>query len=74
MGKSEPIKTYKKIDENTVEETITIPEKVTKTNLDKAELQTELDHIPDKLVECQDSMDCINCRKTELKEILKVFE
>lgn len=41
---------------------------------DRAELQTELDHIPDRLTELQEQIDRVNKRKAELIEILKVFK
>ena len=66
--------TYKKIDENTVEITTTIPEKVTKIERDRAELQTELDHLPDRLMELQKQMDSANKEKQRLINILDVFK
>ncbi len=66
--------TYKKIDDNTVEITTTTEPVETKARQDKAELQTELDHIPDRLAELQKQVDAVNERKDELVEILKVFQ
>ena len=66
--------TYRKIDENTVEITTTTEPIETKVKRDKAELQTELDHIPDRLSEAQEQIDAVNERKDELVEILKVFD
>ena len=66
--------TYKKIDDDTVEITSTTEPVVTKIERDKAELQTELDHIPDRKTESQGQFDAICERETELKNILKVFD
>ena len=66
--------TYKKIDDNTVEITSTTEPVETKIEHDKAELQTELDHIPDRKAEAQEQFDAVCERETELKDILKVFE
>lgn len=67
-------KTYGKIDDNTVEITTTFdtPEP-TIVNHDRAELQTELDHIPDRKAQAQENLDAVNEREQELIEILKVF-
>ncbi len=66
--------THKKIDDEIVEITTTFdaPES-TVIEWDRAELQTELDHIPDRLAEAQGSVDAVNERKAKLIEILKVF-
>lgn len=66
--------TYKKIDDNTVKvtETFDLPEPMV-TEYDKAELQTELDHIPDRKTEIQEQLDAVNERENELKEMLGVF-
>lgn len=66
--------TYKKIDDNTVEQTETfdLPEPVV-TEYDKAELQTELDHIPDRKAEAQEQFDAVREREKVLKEMLGVF-
>jgi hypothetical protein len=64
--------TYKKIDDKTVEITTTVPPTVVER--DKAELQTELDHIPDRLAELQEQIDEIDTSQTRLTSILKVFE
>lgn len=41
---------------------------------DRAELQTELDHIPDRKAEIQEQLDRVNERKAELIKILEVFK
>lgn len=65
---------YKKIDDKTVEVTTIIPEDVSKEERDRAELQTELDHIPDRKEELQDQLDIVEKREAELTAILKVFD
>jgi len=71
----EQMKTYEKIDDNTVEatETFDLPEPVV-VEYNKAELQTELDHIPDRKAEAQEQFDAIIEREEELKDMLKVFD
>ncbi len=63
---------YEKIDDNTVR--ITTTTEPTTEDRDRAELQTELDHIPDRLAELQEQVDAVNGHKDRLVEILKVFE
>ena len=65
--------TVVKIDDDTCEKT-TIKTSTTVEQLDKAELQTELDHIPDRLTELQKQIDSVNERKTELTDTLAVFK
>lgn len=67
------VKAVIKIDDQTVEITTTTTTE-TIFQYDRAELQTELDHIPDRLSELQKQIDEVNERKAELIEILKVFE
>ena len=69
----EQIVTYKKLDDKTIEITTTVPEKVTVTTRDRAEAQTELDHIPDRKAEIQEQLDAIDKREVELKAMLAVF-
>ena len=40
----------------------------------RAELQTELDHIPDRKAEIQEQLDAVNEREVELIEILEIFK
>lgn len=62
-----------KIDDQTCEiTTITTTESVIR--YDRAEVQTELDHIPDRKAEIQKQLDVVNEREAELIEILKVFK
>lgn len=69
----DPNTTAVKIDDQTVEITTT-KNTVTVIERDKAELQTELDHIPDRKAEIQKQLDAVNERETELITILGVFE
>jgi len=66
--------TYKKIDDSMVEKTTTTEPVVTKVKMDRAELQTELDHIPDRKKGIQKQLDAVDEREQELIETLKVFE
>ncbi len=66
-------RTVVKIDNQTVEITTTTTTE-TIVRHDRAELQTELDHIPDRIAELQQRISEINKRRVELMEILKVFE
>lgn len=66
------VKTVVKINDQTVEiTTITTTEAV--IQYDRAELQTELDHILDRKVEIQKQLDLVNEREAELIKILEVF-
>ncbi len=65
--------TYKKIDDNTVEISTTTPEVTNAANHNKAVLQTELDHVPDRKDEIQIQFDAVVEREAELIEILEVF-
>jgi hypothetical protein len=65
-------KTYKKIDDETIEITI-VPDSIVEER-DRAELQTELDHIPDRKEEIQEQLDIVDKRESELITMLKVFE
>jgi len=50
---------YKKIDDDTIEITTVTEPIITKVNRDKAEIQTEFDHIPDKKAEIQKQLDAL---------------
>lgn len=65
--------TVVKIDDQTCEITTTTTTE-TVIQHDRAELQTELDHIPDRKAEIQKQLDAVNEREAELIEILKVFD
>ncbi len=65
-------KTYKKIDDETVEITTT-PDAIIE-EIGRELLQTELDHIPDRRVKIQEQMNIVDARETELIAILKVFD
>lgn len=78
-GHSQPVveptivQTFVKINENTVEITTTTTiERV--IQYDRAVIQTELDHIPDRRAEAQAQLDKVDAREAELINILKVFE
>ena len=62
-------KVYKKLDAQTLEVTTTMTT-VNKVILDKAELQTELDHIPDHIAEYQKQIDALNERALEIQSML----
>lgn len=64
--------TIVKIDDQTCEIT-TVTTITNVVQRDRAELQTELDHIPDRKAEIQKQLDVVNEREAELIEILKVF-
>lgn len=66
-------KSIKKVDSNTLEVTITTTT-VEKVVYDKAVLQTELDHIPERIAELQKQIDVINERKAELEELIKAMK
>ena len=70
MYKMEEI--FEKIDEDTVRITTTLPPTVVER--DKAELQTELDHAPDRLARIQEQLDEENASNERLINILAVFE
>lgn len=65
-------KRYKKIDDETLEVTTT-PEPIIE-RIGREELQTELDHIPDRKAENQKQLDSIDKREVVLKAILKIFD
>lgn len=71
----EPVitQTIMKINDQTCEITTTTTTEVI-IQYDRAELQTELDHIPERKVEIQKQLDAVNAREAELIEILKVFK
>jgi len=64
------------VDEQTVKVTTTIvaTAKVQEVKYDRAELQTELDHLPDRRAEIQKQMDECNAREAELIKMLEVFK
>ena len=71
----EPVidKEIKKIDDKTLELKTT----TTTVNVqlhDKAELQTELDHIPDRRAALQEQMDALDEREAELMKMLEIFK
>ena len=63
----------KKLNDKTLEVTTTTTT-VEKVELDRAVLQTELDHIPDRRAEVQKQMDAIDAREVELKDLLAAFK
>lgn len=67
------VQTIVKINDQTCEITTTTTTE-TVIQYDRAELQTELDHIPDRKAEIQKQLDVVNEREAELIEILKVFK
>ena len=73
LGEPVIFQTVVKIDDQTVEITTTTTTE-TVIQYDRAELQTELDHIPDRKAEIQERLDMVNAREAELIEILKVFD
>ena len=64
------------VDAQTVKVTTTIvaTPKVQEVKYDKAVLQTELDHLPDRRAEIQKQMDECNAREAELIKMLEVFK
>lgn len=71
----EPVidKVMKKLDKETLEVTTTTTV-VRRVVHDRAVLQTELDHIPDRRAEVMKQLDAINEREAELIAMLKVLE
>ena len=71
----EPVieKTVKKLNDKTIEVT-TVTTSTNVAEFDKAVLQTELDHIPDRRAELQKQLDAIDAREVELKELLAAFK
>lgn len=71
----EPVveKQMKKIDDKTLEVTTTTTT-VEKVLHDKAELQTELDHIPDRIAKLQEQIDALNERAEEIRSMLDVLK
>lgn len=67
------VQTVVKIDDQTCEITTTTTNE-TVVQYDKAVLQTELDHIPDRKADIQKQLDKVNEREAELIEILKIFD
>ena len=78
-GLIEPVinKTVKKLDDKTIEVT-TVTTSTVVAELDKAELQTKLDHIPSDRVKVQQRYDAemaaIDEREAELIEFLAAFK
>ena len=64
------------VDEQTVKvtTTITTTPAAREIKYDKAVLQTELDHLPDRRAEIQKQMDECNAREAELIKMLEVFK
>ena len=64
------------VDEKTVEivTTVAVTPAETVQKYDRAVLQTELDHLPDRIAEIQKQMDEAIARRDELVKILGVFE
>lgn len=67
-------KTAQKIDDNTVEITTTVPEKITKVQFNRAVLQTEFDHIPERKAKHQVEIEALDERAVEITKMLSVFE
>ena len=64
------------VDEKTVEivTTVSVTPAETVQEYDRAVLQTELDHMPDRIAEIQKQMDEAIARRDELIKILGVFD
>ena len=64
------------VDEKTVKvtTTITTTPAAREVDYDKAVLQTELDHIPDRRAALQKQMDAVDEREAELIKMLEVFK
>ena len=58
----------------TITTTTTITQSVRQVEFDRAELQTELDHLPERIATLQDQIDKLNERSAEIDEILAVFK
>lgn len=71
----EPVieKTVKKLDDKTIKVT-TVTTSTAVVEFDKAVLQTELDHIPDRRAAIQEQMNAIDEREAELIELLAAFK
>ena len=63
----------KKLDDQTLEVKTTTTSISTVLH-DKAELQTELDHIPDRISTLQEQIASLNERAVEIENMLKVLE
>lgn len=65
-----------KVDDQTVRitTTITTTPAASSQDFDRAELQTELDHLPDRRAELQKQMDALDEREAELRAMLEVFK
>lgn len=65
-----------KVDDQTVRvtTTITTTPAASSVDFDRAVLQTELDHIPDRRAELQLQIDALDEREAELKAMLEVFK
>ena len=63
----------KKIDDKTLEIKTTTTT-VRTVEHDKAVLQTELDHIPDRRAALQEQMDAVDEREAELMKMLEIFK
>ena len=73
LGSTTKEKSVKKIDDKTIEVT-TVTTSTSVVEFDKAVLQTELDHIPDRRAELQKQMEDIDEREAELIELLANFK
>jgi len=64
------------VDDRTVEivTTVSVTPAETVQEYDRAVLQTELDHMPDRIARIQEQMDAAIARRDELVKILGVFE
>ena len=62
-----------KIDDQTCEITTT-KTTIVVVRRDRAELQTEKDHIPDRIAELEEQIAKLNERAAEIDKILEVFE
>lgn len=66
--------TYRKINDRVLIVTTTSEPVINEVERDRAEIQTELDHIPDRLAELQKQIDEVNGRKDKLTRMLGVFK
>ena len=65
-----------KVDERTgtITTTTTVTQAVRQVEFDRAVLQTEQDHIPDRIATLQEQIDVLNERSAEIDSILAVFK
>ena len=69
----DPNTVAEKIDDKTVKVTVTTTT-IRVSEQDKAELQTEKDHIPEQIVKLNEQIDTLNERSAEIDKILSVFK